>query len=195
MATPLFIATECFDPADGEKWRRYFQWAKIPALREVVSLDALLCGRIIKELQHEDWQHIVCEDFRLDYFIHLDYLKGRIQNVRRRNVLGLYRSAETHITVAPAAGDFCFVGYDLIDEQTQISALTNCGGFPDVFRNDELNRFGLIDDYGRALDVRRSLAERHPGESHTRCEMYALWRLKESEPDRTANGCQSDQTV
>lgn len=75
----------------------------------------------------------------------------------------------------------------MIDEQTQISALTNCGGFPDVFGNEELNQFGILDDFDRALYVRRSLAERHRGESHTRCEMYALWRLKESEPDRTAN--------
>jgi hypothetical protein len=51
MLTPLFIATERFDPTDGEKWQKYCEWAKIPALVEVVSLDALLCGHIIKEFQ------------------------------------------------------------------------------------------------------------------------------------------------
>ncbi len=187
MTTPLFIATNRFDPTDGEKWRKYCEWAKIPALVEVVSLDTLLCGHIIKEFQDEDWQQIVCEDFRLDYFLHLDYLKQRIQGVPHRNVLGLYRNPEAHITVAPAFGDFCFVGYDLIDEATQISALTNCGGFPDVFRNDELNRFGLIDAFGRAREVRRLLAERYPDEAHAQCEMYALWRLHESEPDGARN--------
>ena len=188
MTTPLFIAAERFDPTHGEKWRKYYEWAKIPALAEVVSLDTLLCRHIIKEFLDEDWQHIVCEDFRLDYFLHLDYLKQRIQGVPRRNVLGLYRNPEARITVAPASGDFCFVGYDLIDEETQISALTNCGGFPDVFRNDELNRFGLIDGFGRAREVRRLLAECYPDEAHARCEMYALWRLNESEPDGARNG-------
>ena len=54
MATPLFIATERFDPTDGENWQKYCEWAKIPALVEVVSLDALLCGRIIEEFQDEE---------------------------------------------------------------------------------------------------------------------------------------------
>src|SRR6516225_9143668 len=138
MSTPLFIATQRFDPSDGEKWRNYAQWAKIPALTEVVSLDALLCRHLINPPQDEDWQHIVCEHFRLDYFYHLDYLYRRIESIRRRNVLALYRNPDAHITAPPASGDFRFVGYDLIEEQTQISALTNCGGFPDVFRNEEL---------------------------------------------------------
>jgi hypothetical protein len=183
MTTPLFIATERFDPLDGEKWQKYFEWAKIPALVEVVSLDASLCRHLIEEFQDEDWRHIVCEDFRLDYFYHLDYLKQRIQNVPRRNILGLYRNSKVHIAAPPAPGNFDFVGYDLIEEQTQISALTNCGGSPDVFRNDELNRFGLLDGFDRASEVKRLLVERHPEEPHAQCEMYAIWRLNETESD------------
>jgi hypothetical protein len=71
------------------------------------------------------------------------------------------------------------MGYDLIEEETQISAITNCGGFPDVFSNEELNRVGLISSFERAYEVRRLLAERHPEEPHAQCEMYALWRLNE----------------
>lgn len=182
MPAPLFIATERFDPSDGKKWQEYTAWAKIPTLMEVVSLDALLCRHLINAPQGEDWQHIVCENFRLDYFYDLDYLKRRIESIRRRNILGLYRNPEAHLTVPPAAGDFHFLGYDLVEEQTQISALTNCGGFPDVFRNEELNRFGLIESFDRAAEIRRLLAQRHPEESHAQCEMYAIWRLTESDP-------------
>lgn len=177
--TPLFIATERFDPADGEKWERYIEWAKIPRLTEVVGLDSMLCRRILTELSAEDWEHVVCENFRLDYFLHLDYLKLRTQNVSRRNILGLYRNSLAHVAVAPAAGHFRFIGYDLIEEQTQVSALTNCGGFPDVFQNDELNKFGLIEDFNRASEVRSQLLERHPQEAHANCELYAIWRLEE----------------
>ena len=187
MAKPLFIASERFDRSDGEKWQKYFEWAKIPALVEVVSLDAMLCRHLIKEFQDEDWQHIVNEDFRLDYFYELDYLTYRIGGVSRRNILGLYRNPDCHIEAPPAPGDFAFMGYDLIEEKTLISALTNCGGFPDVFSNEELNRFGLIDSFDRAREVRRLLAERHPEEAHAQCEMYALWRLKESEPPAAGN--------
>jgi hypothetical protein len=183
MPTPLFIATKRFDPSDGERWQKYCEWAKIPGLVELVSLDAMLCKHLINEFQDEDWRHIVNEDFRLDYFYHLDYLKQRVRDIPRRNILGLYRNPEAHIAVAPSAGSFSFVGYDLIEEQTQISAITNCGGFPEVFRNEELNRFGLIDRFDRGSEVRRLLAERHPEEPHAHCELYALWRLNQSESD------------
>src|SRR6266404_4093762 len=46
MAKPLFIATERFDPSDGEKWQSFCQWAEIPGLVEVVSLDSLLCPHV-----------------------------------------------------------------------------------------------------------------------------------------------------
>jgi hypothetical protein len=79
MIASLFIATRRFDPCDGEKWSDYCRWAKIPVLLEVVSLDGMLCPHLIKEFLDEDWNHIVCEDFRLDYSCHLDYLKQRVQ--------------------------------------------------------------------------------------------------------------------
>jgi hypothetical protein len=78
----------------------------------------------------------------------------------------------------PPAGGFDFIGYDLVEEITQISALTNCGGFPDCFCNAELNRFGLLDRFDRATEIRRHLLEHHPKEPHANCELYAIWRLQ-----------------
>ena len=181
MTEPLYIATERFDPADGEKWRKYFEWAKIPALQEVVSLDGSLCAHlVVNEFTDEDWNHIVNADFRLDYFYHLDYLLNRVADKSRRNILGLYRNPVAHVSKAPATGDFEFTGYDLIEEMTQISALVNCGGFPDAFSNDELNTFGLISQFDRAYEVKQLLAEKYPKEAHAQCELYAIWRLNES---------------
>jgi hypothetical protein len=179
VAEPLFIATERFDPTDGEKWRKYFEWARIPALKEVVSLDCSLCAHLVKDFTDEDWNHIVNADFQLDYFYHLDYLLNRVSGRPRRNILGLYRNPGVHITKAPTTGNFSFAGYDLIEEQTQISALTNCGGFPDVFSNEELNPSGLTAQFERAIEVKKLLAEKHPKEPHAQCEMYAIWRLNE----------------
>ena len=179
MSTPLFIATERFDASDGDRWEKYCRWVGIPRLVEIVSLDCMLCPRLINEPRGEDWRHVVNEDFRLDYFLHLDYLKQRIKDVKRRNLLGVYRNPESHIESPPAPEDCEFVGYELIEESTQISALNNCGGFPDVFANAELNQFGLMQDFQRASEVRRLLAERHPNEHHAQCELYAIWRLNE----------------
>jgi hypothetical protein len=179
MVEPLFIATERFDQSNGEAWRTYFEWAKIPALEEVVSLDASLCNRLVTEFLDEDWKHIVCEDFRLNYFKDLDYLLKRVQSVKRRNVLGVYRNPTEHVSVPPSNLEFDFFGYDLIEEATQTSALTNCGGFPDAFGNEELNSHGLISKFEWASEVKQVLIEKYPQEAHANCEMYAIWRLNE----------------
>jgi hypothetical protein len=176
MPQPLFIAVEPFDPSDGENWSKYFSWAKIPALREVITLDMALCPRLISEIEPEDWEHNVNEDFRLQYFYNLAYLQERVVGVSRKHILGVYRNPEVHIDQPPAI-NFNFVGYDLIEEATQISALTNCGGFPDTFSNQELNRFGLIDTFQRAAEIHHDLAERNPSEPHANCELYAIWLL------------------
>lgn len=62
------------------------------------------------------------------------------------------------------------------------SALKNCGGFPDVFANSELNHVGLIESFERAMKVRQRLVELHPEEPHANGEVYALWRLEEAGP-------------
>ena len=177
----LFIATEKCDPDDGSGWTKYCEWAKIPQLKEVVSLDGILCPHLVRDFIDEDWQHNVQENYRLNYFYDLNYLLGRISGVKRRNVLGLYRNPETHISEPPGAGDFKFAGYDLIDEETQISALTNCGGFPLAFSNDELSCYGLISDYTHACRIRERLINQYPNDPHADCELYAIWRLKETE--------------
>ncbi len=174
---PLFIATERFGASEGERWKSYYEWAQIPNLVEVVSLDSILCPCLVTELVDEDWKHNVHEDSLLEFFYDLDYLLTRVANVSRRNILGLYRNPDTHIEVAPAPGRFVFVGYDLFDDAQ--SALVNCGGFPETFSNGELNKYGLISDFSRAREIRRVLPERNPGEHHALCEVYAIWRLVE----------------
>ena len=177
--TPLFLVTERFDLSAGERWDDYIRWARIPNLLEVVSLDSTLCPRIVTEFIDEDWAHIVNADYRLNYFCDLNYLMRRAGDGPRRNVLGLYRNPESHIEAPPAAGNFAFVGYDLIEEMTQISALTNCGGFPETFSNEELNERGLISSFARAKEIQRLLPANNPQEPHAECELYAVWRLGE----------------
>jgi hypothetical protein len=184
----LFIATVRFNPSDGSRWQSYYEWANIPQLAEVVSLDSMLCPRLITEIRDEDWNHIVCANFRTAYFLDLEYLKRKVQGISRRNILGLYRNPDLHVMDPPSPEDFRFVGYDLIEEQTQISALTNCGGSPDVFSNDELNSVGLIEDFHRGHEVQRLLAQQYPEEPHAQCELYAVWRLNETGPGTTADG-------
>src|SRR6185295_16046739 len=109
---PLFTATARFDSNDGESWSEYFEWAKIPALKEVVSLDIILCERLIKELDPEDRKHVAAADGRADFFEDLNYLRRRVADAGRRNILGVYRHPPREIIEGPGGG-FVFVGYDL----------------------------------------------------------------------------------
>ena len=179
MNEPLFIATERFDPTDGEKWQKYFEWAKIPKLKEVVGLDTCLSGRLIRDISDEDWKHIAGNDGPPIFFSNLNYLLQRVQGTVRRNILGAYRNPAAHINALPGRRGFVFVGYDLIEDATQISALTNCGGFSEVFTNEELNCCGLISEFERAVEIQRLLLEKNPEEPHADCQLYAIWRLIE----------------
>jgi hypothetical protein len=179
MERPLFIAKGRFDPSDGEKWRSYCDWANMRGVKEIVSLDSLLCPDIIRDVLDEDWDHNVHENFRLNYFYDVDYLMKRTADVLRKNILGIFRNPEKHIDKSPAP-DFNFIGYDLIEDETGISALTNCGGFPNSFSNEELNQFGLLTVFRRAADVRQDLKKNNPEEDHANCELYAIWRLKDN---------------
>lgn len=72
---------------------------------------------------------------------------------------------------------FSFVGYDLVEDLTSISAITNCGGdFEKAIDYDQLNDFGLFSDFAKALETREKLAAEYPDENHADCEIVEIWR-------------------
>jgi hypothetical protein len=176
---PLFIATRKFDASAGAAWVDYVRWAKIPGLIEVVSLDGLLCPPVIANPGDEDWRYISPALGGIIFFSDVEYLIRRTADTLRKNVLGLYKNPVSHIAAAPCSRACEFLGYDLIEDETLISALTDCGGFPETFSNEELNPYGLISSFDRAAQVHQLLPRNHPDEPHARCELYALWRLKD----------------
>jgi hypothetical protein len=152
--------------------------SRLTQLREVVTLDAILCPPIVDEILPQDWPHIVNEDFMLTYFTDLDYLLRRIGTERDRNLLCLYRNPEAH--PSPSDSRFGFEGYDVVDVQGGISALTNCGGFPLAFVNEELNSVGLLPTRERATQVRTALLTNYPVEPHAHCDAWAIFRYRMS---------------
>ena len=71
--------------------------------------------------------------------------------------------------------DFC--GYDLVDPQTGISAITNCGAdWGEALDYSVLNEYGLIPDYRKAAMTQLDLAESFPNEPHAYCEIVEIWR-------------------
>jgi len=62
----------------------------------------------------------------------------------------------------PSGRDFAFAGYALVEADGQISALTNCRGFPKASQNAELSPCGLLPSLDRARDVQAALRAHEP---------------------------------
>ena len=88
----------------------------------------------------------------LRFFTDPDFLRGEIRAIQRKNFLCVFRNPSVDPEPAVPKGSE-FVGYDLADIESTASALTNCGGFPDLFSNNELSEKGLLRTYERAREV------------------------------------------
>jgi hypothetical protein len=172
--TPWFIATDKFEKSHPT-WDKYIRWSKLDQLDEVISLDPMLCPPVLPDMKPEYWSHIVNEDFMLQFFTDLDYLRGEIKAIQRRNLLCVFRNPPAH-PVSAVPNGFEFVGYDLVDIQSTASALTNCGGFPEVFSNNELSEKGLLKSHERAREVQADLRRQYPNEIHANCHLWAIFR-------------------
>jgi hypothetical protein len=173
---PWYIATETFTPRRGEAWTKYLAWSGLTQLDEIVSLDSMLCPTLLPEIKHEYWPHIVNEDYMLGFFVDLGFLLDEIAGISDRNLLCVVRNPPREPAAPTGLVSFEFLGYDLVDVMTSASALTNCGGFPDVFDGGELSPKGLLTSHARALEVQADLRRRHPEEHHANCHVWAVFR-------------------
>lgn len=74
-------------------------------------------------------------------------------------------------------GRFTFCGYDLVEESTQISAITNCGAaYSEAINYAALNQFGLFSSYAEAKHTRQQLRSVYPDEEHANCVIVEIWR-------------------
>jgi hypothetical protein len=170
-----YIATETFTPRH-EGWAKYIGWSGLTQLEEVVSLDPMLCPSLLPDIKTEYWPHIVNEDFMLNFFVDLEFLLAQIRNVAERNLLCVFRNPSSQPPLPVGSLKFELLGYDLVDVQASASALTNCGGFPEVFDNSELSSKGLLTSHTRASEVQSELRRRYPEEAHADCHVWAIFR-------------------
>jgi hypothetical protein len=172
---PWFIATEIFSSRDEESWEKYVSWTHLVHLDEVVSLDPMLCPTVLPDIKDEYWPHIVNEDFMLNFFVDLEFLIQQLGGIGEYNLLCVFRNPD-HPPPYSLPRGFEFLGYDLVDVEGSASALTNCGGFPDVFDGRELSSKGLLISYTRATQVQSELRTKHPDEHHADCNLWAIAR-------------------
>lgn len=165
------------DPTDPVSWASFTEWANIPQLQELLSLDIHLCRNAIEDLTAEDWQHNVQEHFLILYFRDLPYLMERTQYLREKTHLFAV-CLEPLMDARQVWSDphFEFVGYDLLDDVASVSVLTNCKGFEQVIDPSLLSTSGLLTEYALAERIQQQLREVYSLESHSDSEIWAVWK-------------------
>lgn len=172
----FYACKERFDADDGGRWLKYLQWLGRADLRRIVSLDSMLCRTLVRFESDADWEFVVCEDFMLDFFTDLEFVLRRASSFPRSMVLAAVREPSHEDMSSFHHPDFEFAGFDIVDRESSISALLNCGGFPEVFSLTELSpASGLIPSLDRAFGIRDRLRELYPTERHADCHVWALW--------------------
>lgn len=185
-----FRMVERFSPEDGEKWERYVSWSGLAHLREVVGLDRSLCPSVHAVSTAEVWDHLVFAEQLSGCFDDERYaLRGaRLPfDARKHQLLALLREPTEEEVAAAVVPGYGFLGFELIEEATLTSALTNCGEFDGAFGPEELSECGLVPQAGRAYEIRRALVERFPDEPHADCAVWGVWR-REAVPAGSEEG-------
>jgi hypothetical protein len=183
-----YTARERFGSWAGESWRKYIVWSGQHQLTDLVGLDVALCGNLAEVEEAEDWNHNIHAAGLTHLYWDLPYLRSKFSDTAVFNLLAVTRNPADDPRFWKPPEGFLYLGSDLLDDGTGISALTNCGGFPDVFPNSEISPLGLIPDWNRAVEIQVALARAHPEEAHAQCALWSIWRhLGSIPPTPTTN--------
>lgn len=71
---------------------------------------------------------------------------------------------------------FVFCGYDLVEEDTSISAITNCGGGFEAVPYGKLTECALIPTFEDAVLTQQALLSEDPEDPHANCVICEIWR-------------------
>ena len=180
--TIYYTARALFDKSidEGPGWDGYIAWTRMTHLTEVVSLDGMLNKPLIEPDYGNavDWAHIVTQgQFITGLFTTLDYVLKKVKPIGRFNLLAVVIEP-TEACNDSALDDFEFIGYDLLEKDFGISSLTNCDGFDEPYSPDDINRFGLLDEFEKAYSIKKRLLENNPEHPHADTNVMAVWRHK-----------------
>ena len=174
-----FMIVERFGTRDGDNWSNYVAWSALTHLAEVVGLDSSLCPCLLKSYEVEDWNHLAFTEQLFGCFDDLAYALRRHASEfdpLRHHVLAVAREPTEGEVREVSLENFRFMGFELVEEATATSALTNCGGFEGAFSASDLSGCGLVPTASRAYEIRGALEALFPEEDHAHCAVWAVWR-------------------
>ena len=179
-----YTAIERFDPDNGERWVGFTRWLGRTDLKRIITLDANLCPPVVHPESANDWQFVAKEEFMLDFFTSLNFVRKRVSGRRPSMVLAVARDPSAEEVDRFPEPDFELAGFDVVDTQFTASALLN-SRFPAVINVSKLSiESGLLRSREWAFKVRDTLRQHHPDREDARCYVWAVWRY-------TGLNCQS----
>lgn len=129
----------------------------------------------LAEIGDEYRGHVINEDRMPSFFTDLDFMLGQLPDIQNLDILGVIKAPTQNVSRLAWDG-FAFLGYELLDQDNTISALTNCGGFPEAFAAQDLTDSGLIASFDHAVEVQQVLKMSYPDEHHADCNIWAIFR-------------------
>jgi hypothetical protein len=168
------------DNYDNFSWDKYKDWSRMHQLDEIVSLDGMLNELLVEPDydNEDDWNLIhTFDNYQTGFFTDLEYVFKRLIRLENYNLLAVVIEPKEKCESIDLL-DYEFIGYDLLDQDFGISALTNCGGFDETFLPSEMNSKGLIDDFEKAYYIKEKLLINNPEEHHADTNVIAVWRNK-----------------
>lgn len=182
-------AVERFGPDSGDTWLNYVACFGVPHLKEVISLDGLLCPNLVKDLTDDDWQQNLVDDGLIFYFHHLDYFLSRFNVPANYQIVAIVKNPNGSETLDDPR--FEFIGYDLIEADMGggISTLTNCGGWDKAFADSDLSEYGLVVSFERATRIKQLLIQYYPDDPHALCDLCAVWRMVKNRSTTGMTSC------
>lgn len=168
-----YVAVETFFPNE-----KYKEWSKLFHVRDVISLDCALCPSILDENVEDNYIYLQGYVFYNDIVNNLNLLLSKVKDKKDRQILAVLREPKGDCADLLIDERFRFYGYDLLEDFTRISALTNCGGFDKAFLPKDISEYGLIKKFDKAKQIQLLLANEYPNEEHADCTLWAIWKME-----------------
>jgi len=166
--------SEKYDQNQGENWDKYIIW-KNCSCKRIISLDTSLCPSVIDVLSDEDWTHKVYPDIFFDAFDSILWINRKVPSKTHNHQILAVQKFDVDNQIQDILLGFRFIGYDMIENETMISAITNCIHFDLAYSSDDLNEFGLISEANMVKEISLRLVKYYPDESHANVSAWAIW--------------------
>jgi len=171
-----YAAIEPFDSRNGDRWIGFTRWLGRTDLKRIVTLDSTICPTVVHPQSADDWQYIAREEFMLDFFTDLEFVRRRAASRRSSMLVAVARDPSAEDVENFPHADFELAGFDVVDTQFTGSVLLS-QRFPDVARPSRLSaESGLMRSREWAFRIRDSLRRNHPNRPDAQCFVWAVWR-------------------